>query len=80
MTRIGSNVGSDDTFTITGVIETGAYGIAVGFQRFGKNKYWCTWEYRTDTENDYYHGHYMIPDEATAWKDAVERSNISTLL
>ena len=76
MTRIGTNVGKSDTYTITGIIERGEYGVAVGYQKFGEKKSWCTWEYRTDTENDYYYGHYMISDEETAWQDAVERAYI----
>lgn len=71
MTRIGTNIGID--YTITGVIERGEYGIAVGFQKFGENTKWCTWEYRTESTNNYYHGHYMLPDESTAWADAISR-------
>lgn len=73
-TRIGSKVGESGDYTITAVVETGEWGWACGYQMFGDKKYWCTWEYRTDRENDYYHGHYMMPDEETAQKDMLHRA------
>ena len=74
MTRIGAHVGGNtDTYTIAEVIESGEYGVAIGYQMFGEEKLWCTWEYRTDHENDYYSGHYMMKDIYSARRDALER-------
>ena len=73
-TRIGTKVANE--FPITKVIETGKYGWAVGYQMFGDKKLWCTWEYRTDSDDYYYWGHYMMPDEQTATEDALERANL----
>lgn len=74
-TRIGTLVGN--VYPITFVIETGEFGWAVGYQTINNEKYWATWEYRTNTEDDYYWGHYMMPDEKTARKDALERANMA---
>lgn len=73
-TRIGTKVGESGDYTITAVVETGEWGWACGYQMFGDKKYWCTWEYRTDSENNYYQGHYMMPDEETAQKDMLHRA------
>ena len=73
-TRIGTKV--CDSYPITAVIETGEYGWACGYQEILGKKYWCTWEYRTDHENDYYWGHYMFETEQDAFRNMVKRSGL----
>lgn len=76
-TRIGTKINED--YTITQVMESSnELGIAVGYQEFNGKKYWATWEYIPARENDYFWGHYMIPTEEEALKDALERIGWAT--
>lgn len=73
-TRIGTVISED--YTITKVIEANPeLGVAVGFQDWtGGTKKWCTWEYIPARDDDnYFWGHYMIPTESEAIRDALQR-------
>ena len=48
-------------------------GVCLAFVEENGNKYWNTWEYCAEDQDNYYTGHYFMKHELEAWKDYANR-------